>query len=100
MMKVILNKNGSTLDVKVTERLDTTTAPQLEKELSTQLDGVEFLALDFSELNYVSSAGLRVLLSLQKIMNKQGEMVVRNVNENIMEVFDITGFVDVLTIEK
>ena len=99
-MKVFLNKNGRTLDVKVTERLDTTTAPQLEKELSTQLDGVESLALDFSELNYVSSAGLRVLLSLQKIMNKQGEMVLRNVNENIMEVVDITGFVDVLTIEK
>lgn len=99
-MKVILNKNGSTLDVKVTERLDTTTAPQLEKELSDQLTGIERLMLDFSELNYVSSAGLRVLLSLQKIMNKQGEMVVRNVNENIMEVFDITGFVDVLTIEK
>lgn len=99
-MKVILNKNGSSLDVKVTERLDTTTAPQLEKELSTQLDGVESLTLDFSELNYVSSAGLRVLLSLQKIMNKQGEMVVRNVNENIMEVFDITGFVDVLNIEQ
>ena len=99
-MKVILNKNGSSLDVKVTERLDTTTAPQLEKELSTQLEGVESLTLDFSELNYVSSAGLRVLLSLQKIMNKQGEMVVRNVNENIMEVFDITGFVDVLNIEQ
>ena len=99
-MKVILNKNGSSLDVKVTERLDTTTAPQLEKELSTQLDGVKSLTLDFSELNYVSSAGLRVLLSLQKIMNKQGEMVVRNVNENIMEVFDITGFVDVLNIEQ
>ncbi|MBQ8554770.1 MAG: STAS domain-containing protein [Clostridia bacterium] len=99
-MRVILNKNGSSLDVKVTERLDTTTAPQLEKELSTQLDGVESLTLDFSELNYVSSAGLRVLLSLQKIMNKQGEMVVRNVNENIMEVFDITGFVDVLNIEQ
>lgn len=99
-MKVILNKNGSALDVKVTERLDTTTAPQLEEALSDQLTGVEALALDFSELNYVSSAGLRVLLSLQKIMNKQGEMVVRNVNENIMEVFDITGFVDVLTIER
>ena len=98
-MKVILNKNGSTLEVKVTERLDTTTAPQLEAELGGQLTDVEKLVLDFEELNYVSSAGLRVLLALQKIMNKQGEMVVRNVNESIMEVFDITGFVDVLTIE-
>ena len=99
MMKVILNKNGTALDVKVTERLDTTTAPQLEKELSGPLEGIASLTLDFSELNYISSAGLRVLLSLQKMMNKRGRMVVRNVNENIMEVFDITGFVDVLTIE-
>lgn len=99
-MEVILNKNGSTLDVKVTDRLDTNTAPQLEQALNGQLEGVEQLALDFSELNYISSAGLRVLLALQKAMAKQGAMALRGVNEAVMEVFDITGFVDILTIEK
>lgn len=98
-MKIILSKNDNTLEVKVTERLDTTTAPQLETELNGKLTDVEKLVLDFAELNYVSSAGLRVLLALQKVMNKQGEMIVRHVNESIMEVFEITGFVDVLNIE-
>ena len=97
-MNVTLDKNGSTLKVSVSGRLDTTTAPELEKALSTQLEGIESLTLDFAELAYISSAGLRVLLALQKIMNRQGQMVVTHVNENIMEVFDVTGFVDVLTI--
>lgn len=98
-MKLTINKNGSALEVNVAERLDTTTAPQFEKELSAQIAGVTDLVLDFAELNYVSSAGLRALLALQKVMNKQGQMVIRHVNENIMEVFEITGFVDILTIE-
>lgn len=97
-MNVTLDKNGSTLKVSVSGRLDTTTAPELEKALSTQLEGIESLTLDFAELAYISSAGLRVLLALQKTMNRQGQMVVTHVNENIMEVFDVTGFVDVLTI--
>ena len=99
-MKLTMNKTGASLEAKVAERLDTTTAPQLEKELRAQLEGVTELILDFAELSYVSSAGLRVLLSTQKVMNKQGKMILRHVNENIMEVFEITGFVDILTIEE
>ena len=98
-MNINLDKNGSALKVQLSGRLDTTTAPELEKALGTQLEGIEALTLDFEELAYISSAGLRVLLALQKTMNKQGRMVVTHVNENIMEVFDVTGFVDVLTIE-
>ena len=81
-------------------RLDTTTSPQLEGELASSLDGVTQLTLDMEQLSYLSSAGLRVILSAQKRMNKQGRMVVRHVNETIMEVFEVTGFVDILTIES
>lgn len=91
--------NGSELNVTVSGRLDTTTAPQLEAELNESLGGVEKLVLDFASLDYLSSAGLRVILKAQKTMNKQGEMVVRNANETIREIFEITGFADVLTIE-
>ena len=80
-------------------RLDTVTAPELEKELRASLDGVKELVLDFAKLEYVSSAGLRVLLSTQKIMAKQGEMKLCHVNETILEIFDVTGFSDILTIE-
>ena len=91
--------NGTELNLKVVGRLDTTTAPELEKEISENIAGVEKLVLDFCELDYLSSAGLRVLLQAQKTMNKQGEMIVRNVNETVEEIFDVTGFSDVLTIE-
>jgi len=91
--------NGTELTLTLTGRLDTTTAPQLEGELKADLDGVEKLTLDFAALDYLSSAGLRVLLAAQKMMNKQGGMVVRNVNETIAEIFDVTGFSDILTIE-
>lgn len=97
-MKVTLDKSGSTLKVSVSGRLDTTTAPELEKTLGSQLEGIESLTLDFGDLAYISSAGLRVLLALQKTMNRQGQMAVTHVNDNIMEVFDVTGFVDMLTI--
>ena len=97
-MKVTRDKNGSTLNVSVSGRLDTTTAPELEKALGSQLEGIESLTLDFGDLAYISSAGLRVLLALQKTMNRQGQMAVTHVNDNIMEVFDVTGFVDMLTI--
>ena len=90
---------GTELTITLTGRLDTTTAPQLENELKDSLPGVEHLALDFAGLDYLSSAGLRVLLGAQKVMNKQGDMVVRNVNETIAEIFDVTGFCDILTIE-
>ena len=91
--------NNAELTISLTGRLDTTTSPQLEAELKACLDGVEHLVLDFAALDYLSSAGLRVLLAAQKQMNKQGGMVVRHVNETIAEIFDVTGFCDILTIE-
>ena len=90
---------GTELNLALTGRLDTTTAPQLETELKRSIGGVESLVLDCAGLEYLSSAGLRVLLAAQKVMNKQGKMVIRNVNETISEVFEITGFSDILTIE-
>ncbi|MCQ2460522.1 MAG: STAS domain-containing protein [Clostridia bacterium] len=89
--------NGESLEVALAGRLDTTTAPELEAAL--ELDGIKDLALDFSNLEYISSAGLRVILAAQKKMSSQGNMVVRNVNDTIREVFEITGFIDILTIE-
>jgi anti-sigma B factor antagonist len=80
-------------------RLDTVTAPELEQELKSSLEGVSELTLDFAKLEYISSAGLRVLLSAQKTMNRQGEMKLRNVGETILEIFEVTGFRDILTIE-
>lgn len=90
---------GNMLTIVLGGRLDTTTAPKLETELKQNISGVEELVLDLAALEYLSSAGLRVLLSAQKVMNRQGHMVVRNVNETVMEIFEVTGFVDVLTIE-
>lgn len=89
--------NGETLILKVIGRLDTSTAPQLEAEMNDSLDSAKDLILDFSELEYISSAGLRVILKAQKIMNKQGTMKLTGVNDTVMEVFDITGFSDILT---
>ena len=80
-------------------RLDTVTAPELEKELKGSLDGVSELVLDFAGLEYISSAGLRVLLSAKKAMNNRGKVKIKNVNETIMEIFEVTGFSDILTIE-
>ena len=98
-MTIQKTMNGTELTIALTGRLDTTTAPQLEKELKASIAGVETLILDFAALDYLSSAGLRVLLTAQKIMNKQGKMVIRNVNETIAEIFEVTGFCDILTIE-
>ena len=98
-MTIEKNLNGTELTVAIVGRLDTTTAPQLEAEFKQNINGVEKLVLDFAALEYLSSAGLRVLLAAQKAMNKQGEMVIRNVNETINEIFEVTGFVDILTIE-
>lgn len=91
--------NNAELTIALTGRLDVATAPQLETELKVSLSGVNRLILDFAALEYLSSAGLRVLLAAQKQMNKQGEMVVRHVNETIAEIFEVTGFRDILTIE-
>ena len=98
-MTIEKNLNGTELNVKVIGRLDTVTAPGLEASLKESFDGVTKLVLDFAELEYLSSAGLRVLLAFQKAMNKKGEMILRNVNETINEIFEVTGFVDILTIE-
>lgn len=91
--------NGTSLTIALEGRLDTTTAPDLEKELKNSLDGVTELVLDLEHLDYISSAGLRVLLSAQKIMNKQGAMKVIHVNDMVNEVFEVTGFSDILNIE-
>ncbi len=98
-MTINKNANGNELVIALEGRLDTTTAPQLDEDLKTSLNGVQDLVFDFSKLEYISSAGLRVLLSAQKVMNKQGSMVIKNVNEEIHEIFEVTGFVDILTIE-
>ena len=98
-MTITKTLEGTTLTIALEGRLDTTTAPQLESELSTALDGVEDLIFDMTELEYISSAGLRVLLSAQKRMNRQGSMVVRHASADIMEIFDVTGFTDILTLE-
>ncbi|MCI8337915.1 MAG: STAS domain-containing protein [Lachnospiraceae bacterium] len=98
-MIITKTTDGTSLTLVLEGRLDTTTAPQLESELRSSIDGIDKLFLDFASLEYISSAGLRVLLSTQKIMNKQGSMVIRNANEDVMDIFDITGFVDILTIE-
>jgi len=90
-------KTDSELTLALEGRLDTTTAPQLEAELNSSLDGVMKLTFDFLQLEYISSAGLRVLLAAQKIMNKQGSMAIKNAGPDIMEVFEITGFSDILT---
>ena len=92
-------RNGGELTVALEGRLDTTTAPELEAALKESLDRVSDLILDFEKLAYISSAGLRVLLSAQKIMNRQGSMKLIHVNEAVMEVFEVTGFSDILTIE-
>ena len=92
-------QDGNHLTLALEGRLDTTTAPDLEKELKTGLDGVNELIMDFSKLDYISSAGLRVLLSAHKQMSKQGGMKVVHVNEMVAEVFEVTGFSDILDIE-
>lgn len=98
-MTITKTQNGTALTVALEGRLDTTTAPQLEAELGVSLGGIDSLTLDFDKLEYISSAGLRVLLAAQKTMNKQGKMTIRNVCDDIKEVFEITGFSDILTIE-
>ncbi len=99
MLNINKEQNAENLVVTLEGRLDTTTAPQLETELKASLDGIKELKFDIAKLEYISSAGLRVLLSAQKSMSKQGNMVVANVSEEVMEIFEVTGFSDILTIE-
>lgn len=98
-MKITKNLNGTALEIALEGRLDTVTAPDLEKELGQSLEGVTDLTLDFSRLDYISSAGLRVLLSAHKTMSAKGSMKVTHVSEIVREVFEVTGFADILTIE-
>ena len=98
MLNITKNTNETGLTVALTGRLDTTTAPELEKELKENLDGVTSLVIDMAGLEYISSAGLRVLLAVQKIMNKQGAMKVTHVNDVILEIIEVTGFSYILTI--
>ena len=99
MLNISKNVDGKKLEYLLEGRLDTTTSPQLQEDLEKSLDPIEELVLNFEKLEYISSAGLRVLLVAQKTMTKQGKMIVTNVNESIMEIFDVTGFSDILTIE-
>ncbi len=99
-MTITKNVEKEVLTLALEGRLDTNTAPELENKIAEELTAdIQTLILDLKELEYISSAGLRVLLSAQKKMNKQGSMVVKNANEMIMDVFQVTGFVDILTIE-
>ena len=99
MLNIEKKSEGTNLNIALEGRLDTTTAPQLEAELKSDLPGVTNLVMDFEKLEYISSAGLRVLLSTQKIMNKQGEMKLIHVSDVINEIFEVTGFSDILNIE-
>lgn len=98
-MKIEKTLQEKELTIKLEGRLDTSTAPELETEIKGSTDEVELLILDLEALEYISSAGLRVVLGAQKKMNAQGRMIVKNVNDTVMEIFEITGFTDVLTIE-
>ena len=98
-MNITKNMNGTTLEIALEGRLDTITAPELDAELNKDMPGADSLVLDFSKLDYISSAGLRVLLSAHKVKSCKGGMKVANVNEIVREVFEVTGFADILTIE-
>ena len=98
-MQITYNKEAGKLTVAPEGRLDTVTAPELEKTLGDLINGVSDLILDMTNITYISSAGLRVILKIQKAMSNQGEMKLIGVNETIMEVFEITGFANILRIE-
>ena len=98
-MKINKNKNGTKLTFEIAGRVDTSTAPQLESAIKEEISGVKELVFDMDKVEYISSAGLRVLLSSQKTMNNQGTMKLINVSDEIMEIFEVTGFTDILTIE-
>ncbi len=99
-MTITKNQEADKLTVSLEGRLDTTTSPQLEGELRSSVNGIRELTFDMEKLDYISSSGLRVLLAAQKVMNRQGNMKVLNVKPEIMEIFEVTGFVDILDIAK
>ena len=98
-MKIDLKKEDKKLTIKLDGKLDTNTSPDLDSKMS-ELEGMEEVVIDMKDLDYISSAGLRVLLSMQKVMNKQGKMTIINVCENVMDIFEVTGFSDILDIEE
>ena len=98
-MKIDLKKEDKKLTIKLDGKLDTNTSPDLDSKMS-ELEGMEEVIIDMKDLDYISSAGLRVLLSMQKVMNKQGKMTIINVCENVMDIFEVTGFSDILNIEE
>ena len=98
-MKIEKNRQGNEFTVSLGGRLDTASAPDLEAIVKNELSGVETFILDLKDLQYTASAGLRNILLAQKMMNKQGKMILRNVGESVMEVFEMTGLADLLTIE-
>ena len=98
-MTITKKQPAPALEIALDGRLDTMTAPELEAELKASLPAADTMVLDFSGLDYISSAGLRVLLSAHKIMAPKGGMTITHVNEIVQEVFDVTGFADILTIE-
>lgn len=98
-MNINLSQDGSSLTVSLEGRLDTRTAPELDSAMKSNIDGVTSLTFDLEALDYISSAGLRVLLSCQKAMNRQGKMVVKNANSVVNDIFEVTGFSEILTIE-
>ncbi|MBP3754809.1 MAG: STAS domain-containing protein [Lachnospiraceae bacterium] len=99
-MTINKTQDGSKLEIALEGRLDTMTTPSLEEEIKNSIEGITELVFDLKDLAYVSSAGLRVLLSAQKTMNKQGTMTIRNANEEVLEIFEVTGFIDILNIEE
>lgn len=99
MLNIKKKADGTTLVLALTGRLDTNTAPDLNNAVNESIEGVESLIFDFKDLEYISSAGLRVLLASQKIMNTQGSMVIRDASEEIEEIFEVTGFADIMTLE-
>ena len=98
-MTIEIKRNGTQTTIEAAGRLDTTTAPMLDKTIHEDIEGTKDLVLDLKQIEYISSAGLRVLLSAQKKMQSIGSMKVKNVCEAVMEVFEMTGFADILTIE-
>ena len=99
-LTIAKDSSGDSLALALEGRLDTTTAPQLESELNNSIAGVKALTFDLAKLAYVSSAGLRVLLKAQKTMNKQGSMTIKNAGQEILEIFEVTVFDEILNIEK
>ena len=99
MFEITKNVENQKAVLALKGKLDTTTAPELDKTINEIISDIKELVFDFADLEYISSAGLRVLLSAQKAMNARGEMKLKNVGETVMEIFEVTGFSDILTIE-